>query len=245
MNRKLQKELQNSFQAPGPERRDEFLMKLRQPREPLYRFVLTQIGYMHKLGWALALLILSGILGLGEYWNGISEYTQFWMVSAFLPFFALAAVLELGRSVQYGMAELESCTRYHLPEIFLVRMGSMGALNLAVLIAAFFFLQSRVSYGMVRTGVYLFLPYVLTCALTLVIQNSCKKRDTGIYCGAAGTFVSLCAAFLPEAAGGLYSGKYFMGWVVILLFACYLLVKQLWRMRKNLEEGLWNLYLTE
>lgn len=245
MNKRLRRELKESFRAPEPERREAFLSGLRNPREPLYRFVLTQLGYIRKRGWVAALLILLVILGIGEYWEDFSDAALFWNISTFLPFFALAAVVETGRSERYGMLELESCTRYHLPEILLVRLGSMGALNLIVLLGVYFFLQSRISYGAMRTVVYLFLPYVLTCALTLLLQNTRRKYDVTVCCGAVGILVSLCAAILPRMAEFLYTEKYFIAWAALFAFACGLLLRQLRKIKENMEEGLWNLYLTE
>lgn len=245
MNKKMRRELKESFWAPEPERRDDFLSGLRSPREPLYRFVLTQLGYIRKRGWAAAFLVLLVILGVGEYWEDISDAALFWNISAFLPFFALTAIVEVGRSNRRGMSELESCTRYHLPEILLVRMGSIGALNLTVLLGVYFFLQSRISYGTLRTIVYLFLPYVLTSALTLLIQNTRRKCDVTVCCGAVGILVSLCTAILPRIAEYLYAEKYFIAWALFFMFACGLMLRQLWKMKENMEEGLWNLYLTE
>lgn len=245
MNKRLRRELKKSFQAPEPEHREDFLSGLRSPREPLHCFVLTQLGYIRKRGWAAAFLVLLVILGVGEYWEKISDAALFWNISAFLPFFALVAVIEVGRSNRYRMSELESCTRYHLPEILLVRMGSIGALNLSVLLGVYLFLQNRISYGELRTLVYLFLPYVLTSALTLLIQNTRRKCDVTVCCGAVAIIVSLCAAILPRMAEYLYTEKYFIAWAALFLFTCGLLLKQLWKMKENMEEGLWNLYLTE
>lgn len=245
MNKRLRRKLKESFRAPEPERRDVFLSGLRSPREPLYRFVLTQLGYIRKRGWAAAFLVLLAILGIGEYWEDISDAELFWNISAFLPFFVLAAVAEAGRSNRCGMSELESCTRYHLPEVLLVRMGGIGALNLIVLLGVYFFLQGRISYGALRTVVYLFLPYVLTCALTILIQNTRRKYDVTVCCGAVGMLVSLCAAILPRMASYLYTEKYFVAWAALFVSAGCLLLRQLWKMKENMEEGLWNLYLTE
>ena len=245
MDLRLRKELKESFRTPEPERRDDFLSGLRSPREPLHRFVFTQLGYMRKREWTAVFLVLLVILGVGQYFEDFSGDGLLWNVSAFLPFFALAAVAEAVRSGRCGMSELESCTRYHLPEILLVRMGGIGVLNLIVLLGVYLFLQSRISYGALRTLVYLFLPYALTCALALLVQNTCKKYDVAVSCGAAGIFVSLCAAVLPRMASYLYTEKYFILWAALFVFTCGLMLWQLWKLKENVEEGSWNLYLTE
>lgn len=245
MRRELKKELADCFKAPGPARREEFLSRLRMPREPAYRFVMTQLSYVGKKGVAAAFLALASVVGVGKWQMHFSGDALLWMIAAVLPLFAVAVVAESGRSSRCRMAELECCCRYHLPEIMLVRTGFLCGVNLVVLFGTFLMLRGSVSYGALALGIYLFMPYLLTCVLILAIQSLNRGEEKRWYYTAAGIFVGALSFCLPGAAGELYSERYFGMWVSVFIALCYILIRQILKIKKNLEEGRWNLYLTE
>lgn len=245
MNKEFEKKLAKCFDAPRPMRREKFLSGLRMPREPWYRFVITQVSYIGKKGIIGALCVLAFVVGVGRWKLDFSGDPLLWLISAVLPLFAVAVAAESGRSACYKMAELECCCRYHLPEILLVRTGFLCGVNLLVLITVFLMLKRSVSYSALAMGIYLFLPYLLTCVLILAIQIHSRSREKRWYYTVTGLFVGMLSCYLPEAAGELYSGKYFGVWASVFAALSYILIRQILKIKKDLEEGRWSLYLTE
>ncbi len=246
MNRQLKQELKESFAEIKPQHKTEFLQKLNMPKESKCEFVWTQLAYTHKLGWLISVALLLFVFWLGGH-RLVSDWPEhlLWMVSAVLPLFALTVMLEGSRSTTYGMAELESCTKYSLADVIMIRMGALSFCNIIVILAAFFLVRQHVSYSILQTGIYLFFPYLLTCVLTLAIQNRGAGRSTRWYCAVASGLISMLALSLPELMAEWYGQKYLNIWLILVVLLSYQIGKQIQKMKINMEAGLWSLYLTE
>lgn len=121
-------ELKLAFDAPGPERKREFIRQLEPQKVPSYRALFTQAAYIRKWVWCVSVIVFAtAILGAAFLPN-----TGIWLISGLTPLLALTIIAESGRSECYGMAELEMATRFSLRSVTLARLGILGIMELII-----------------------------------------------------------------------------------------------------------------
>lgn len=245
-NQLQRKQLKALYQVPEPQRKTEFLRKLNYPKSTFREFVMTQAGYIRKYVWILSVLLVGAAILAGEHTSGYAEiFSVLWCISSVMPILALILMLETFRSEVYGLAELERTTKHNLPEVLLVRMGSVAAVDLLLIAAAIPVVVRYDGLGVFRSAVYLLVPYLLTCVLTLGIQRWKRGRETVWYSIMASVFVCGFNLFSHLRDGMLYEEKRFVFWVAALFLMGIVMVIQIKAIRKSREEVGWNLYLTE
>ena len=246
MKRSMKKQLQGLYQAPEPQQKAVFLEKLNYPKATLWEFMGTQAGYIHKYVWILSAALVCGAVMAGGHMKGGGElFTVLWYVSSVMPVLALLLTLETFRSEQYGMDELEQTTKHNLPEVLLMRMGIVGAADFLLIAATIPVIVRYDGLGVFRAAVYLLVPYLLTCLLSLIIQRQKRGRENVWYSILASVIVCAVNIFSKAMDGILYEEKWFIFWVLALLLTGAAVAVQVRIIRKNREEYGWNLYLTE
>lgn len=244
----LKKELKQLYQFPGPERKQEFIRTLNYPKTTWRQFVITQTGYVHKAVWILSLLLVLLAVMAGNrivQKETAQEYELLWFLSAVMPILAVMLVLETFRSGIYEMEELELSCRHNLPQVLLVRMGVIAAVDflliclvIPVLLTVFFkqeMLAGNGIAGYLRTTVYLLVPYLLTCALTFLMVERKSGRETVWYGMAAGFLVCGISVISRLFAELIYQKERFYIWMLAFLFLTVLIGKQVRNIRKGYE----------
>ncbi len=207
----LEQELQILFQAPAPRRREAFLAD--RPRLSMSHgaFVLSQAAYIRKWVWVLSVAVFGLLVGSAARW----QREALWIAAGMMPFLALLAAQEHMRSAMYNMTELELSTRFSMKSIVLARMGLLGGFHLALL---FFLLPVLVlcgQEGMLRTGVYLLVPYLLTTFLSMACARKVRGRESLYLCLGNAVMVSS----LQVVGGNMadwYKGQLFSWWLLAL-----------------------------
>lgn len=246
MNRLWKKQLKGLYQTPEPQRKTAFLQELNYPKATLREFVLTQAGYIRNYVWILSVVLVCGAVMIGTQMpNDMEIFPMLYCLSAIMPVLALLLVLETSRSEMYGMDELEQTAKHNLPEVLLVRMGSVAAVDFILVGMAVPAVVRYDGLGVFRVAVYLLVPYLSTCFLALGIQRRKRGRESVWYSIVASVFICMLMLFSQLWKGMLYEEKKFLFWVIALLLLGVMLVIQIKEMRKNREEYRWNLYLTE
>lgn len=245
MNKKLKSGLFEAFDPPAPLSKELFLKSFNYPKTRPIDFIISQAGYIRKRIWicssaifliALAFLYLTEDTGMISYRLGA--------VSSLLPFAVLLTITELARSASCRMNELEMSTRYSLNHIVLCRLCVLGAVNLLLLLLIAFCLSSRLEFGFVRAGIYLLVPYLLAGASSLAACRLLKGREA-LYCSS--TISILLCFFLNISARtcrNIYETYSFYIWIVLFVFLSITVALQIYRLTKNSEEFVWNLYWT-
>lgn len=228
--------LKEVFAAPKPEKKDSFLRKARTAQVSTFDFVKSQLFYIRKRVWILSLLILVAALAAIRF----MEINRLWIISAFIPFIALCAVLEGTRSVSYGMSELEMSARFSLKSITLARMVSIGLVHLGIIGVLIPLSGGSELFPMVKEAVYLLVPYLLTAVLGLIAVRELQDYQSSYVCTGCAVIVSSLGVYIRSFLSWVYEEKHFIWWCV---FALYLLgrgYKEYQRMIYQTEDFVWN-----
>lgn len=237
MNQKTRALLQEAFQAPEPMRKKDFLNTCPPQPISLISFVLSQAGYIRKriltLTFMVLLIVLPGSFFLRQ--------EILYMLSAVTPILAMTLITESGRSESCGMSELELSTRFSLKNVILARLVLLGMFNFLLLFILIPVTALSRHLSLVRTGVYILCPYMITAFLGLWITRRIRTRETTYICGGIGVLASLGVILLMNVSFDIYEGEYFIWWLLLLVLAVFGAIREGAQMVKQKEELEWNL----
>jgi len=242
MGYNLKKELKSAFDAPPPTRKAQFLSQLDYPKASRTQFIISQLGYIRKRVWILSILLFICTL-LGIYFYNVPT-SLVWGVSSVLPFISLVSISEIVRSTTYNMEELEMSCKFSFLEVSLVRLGILGVTNFTVLIGITLILMGKTDLGLIRLGIYLTTPYLLSCYGSLFAINRLKSRETLYICGGVTAFVSLLNTLLTMQINEFFSERYWVHWVISFIILAALSAKEIVKLIRKMEELQWNSSLT-
>lgn len=179
-------------------------------------FFLVLLGYFQSQGGGM-----TAYLGIG---------------SASSSCIGVFLMIELGRSRDYKMAELEQVCYLNLKQVWCVKMILFGALDVLTLTVMTFGIAGNTSLSMIRVIVYLLAPFVLSNVLQLLVFTFLRgRRGEYLQMGAA-AFAS-GVSLLPLSYPGWYTAAYFGIWVCVLAAALAFLIREIVQLYHNLEEG--------
>lgn len=212
----LEQELQILLRAPEPQRREMFLAGSPRPALSHGAFVVTQAGYIRKRVWALSVAVFGILVVSVARW----QQEALWIAAGMMPFLALLAAQEHMRSAMYNMMELELSTRFSVKSIVLARMGLLGSFHLLLLLFLLPLLLLYGHAGILRTGVYLLVPYLTTTFLSMAWVRRARGREGLYLCMGIAVMVSSLQVVGSNAADW-YRGQLFPWWLLALalLFA--------------------------
>ncbi len=203
----LERELRIVLQAPNPSRRDAFLAEAPRFYMGHGSFVLAQAAYIRKWVWVISVILLGALADIAARWTRVA--------AGMMPFLALTAMQEHLRSSMYNMTELELSTRFSVKSILLARMGLLGSFHLILLLLLLPFLVLQGQAGLLHTGIYLLVPYLLTTFLSMVLARKVRGRESLYLCFGAAVLVSSLQV-LGSKAVNWYSDKLFIWWLLAL-----------------------------
>ena len=239
MNIKTKKNILKVLQAPTPDGRVKanFLRTLPKPQISTWQFLLRQAAFLRKRTLFLSLLLL--IPAFAGFYNLNSNTV--WMISSFIPFLALLSVAESTRSAMYGMSEFEMSTRFSIKNVILARLSMWGIIDFIIFccIIPLCYLNGQIS--LFQTGIYLFVPYLLTANISLWITRHIRSREYIIYCMAASTLISGANVGLHFIAGFIYQISFFHWWLLLAILLIGEMAYEVFHTIKDTEEYTWNL----
>lgn len=234
--------LRDAFEAPKPMRKRTFLRSCPMRRISFLSFVLSQTGYIRKSVLALNCLVLLAALLAAVSLNHVSLGA----ISALTPILAVTLITESGRSQRWEMAELEMSTRLSLKSVVLARMALLGGFDLLLLLIMTPLAAQEQHISLIRTGVYLLCPYLVTTNLCLWICRKIRGRGSTYICGGATALVILGMMVFRDAQGWyFYEEQYFIYWLLLLITAVFGTVSEGIKTVKRTEELEWNLSSTD
>lgn len=239
MNSQLKKGIKKAFTAPEPDRQEKvrFLNMLPRSRISMLQFVLAQAAYLRKITLVLSALFLFPAL-MGTYYTDLNTL---WTVSALVPFLGLLAVTESTRSAMYGMEEFEMSARFSLKSVVLARMSILGLLDVLLLCCAVPLCCISSDITILQTGVYLFVPYLLTVNLSLWITRRFHSKGAVYACMSIAVLVSAANAGLHMIADFVYQFAYIKWWIILSGLLAGAMIYETYCTIKRTEEGAWNL----
>lgn len=213
MNRQLRTKMQQAFAVPkpDPQKKEMLLRTLPQPRISMPRFLLVQATYLRKKTLFLSMFLLFLALARAYY----TDKDTLWAVSAIIPFLGLLAVTESTRSMVYGMDEFEMSTRFSLKSVMLARMSILGLLDFGILLSLIPLCNARSDNSFFQTGIYLFVPYMLTVNICLWIARHFHSKDVIYACMSVAVLVSAANTGLHVIAEFVYLIAYVKWWLVL------------------------------
>lgn len=228
--------LQQVYLPPAARKKQEFLKQFQQPELSTFRFLLTQAAYLRPWSWLVSVGILMAALLITQNYRP----EEVWLVSALLPFAALATVAELSRSARYHMEELELSARFSLKTLLMARMTLLGLGNLILLGVLLPLVAGRSQLPLVQTGCILLCPYCLTSLICLMLSCRFRGNEVVFLCAMAAAAVSGLCCLWQNACLVMETGNH-----PVTLAGCTLLLLGLmiWEYRKYLfcgEELVWN-----
>ena len=259
----LTRTLRRLYTSPAPERKEAFFQSsayrsaaekaLYPSRIPWAAFLQTQIHYMRKWNWSLSVCIFAAAILLTlPPWQTASSQGNLQeldlsapvILSACIPFLALATIAEAGRSARFGMEELELSARFSLHAVLCARLGILGAGNLLLLVVLMPLGPHFWGTDLSMTAACILLPYLLTCALTLPAVRKLRGKDCTILCAGISALVSL--SFLTADATGFLDRAAAAPALIpaALLFFGAAAVLELRKYIRQSEELTWNFTLT-
>lgn len=237
MNKELKKMLQDAMEAPAPEKKQGFLQCIGKvqtvPRISHGKFVASQVFYIGKAGWLMSVLSFGGTFFI----CAVTDKNVLWVFSAMAPFLAVSFLAESLRSEVYEMIELEMAARFSLKSLILARMEIMGFVHLLLLTLSVFAGYRQGGVSLLHTGVYLFVPYLLTNTTGLYLARRMRGRE----CLYAVLAVAVVVAVIPQITKLLYKEELFIWWLAALGILCVLAVKEWKRNMEKWEEYTWSL----
>ena len=237
MNGQMKMQLKEYFEAPEPEKKQEFMAGLPSQGVSIMDFLLLQAAYIPKWVWGLSALVFAlALIGAGYLKKDI-----LWCVSACMPLPALALVTVSGRSQTWGMAELEMSARFSLRSVLLARLGILGLADLLL-----FFLLLPLAYmngdkPLFETGVYMLCPYLLTVFLGLWASRRAQGREAAWLCGAIALGVGLGYILMYQWSLEFYAAGNFPWWAAAFVLLSLGTAKQCAETLKQKEEPVWSL----
>ena len=239
MNIKMKKTILKVLQAPMPDgqAKANFLRTLQKPQINTWQFILRQAAFLRKRTLVLSLLLLIPAFAGFHYLNP----NTIWMISAFIPFLALLAVTESTRSAMYGMGEFEMSTRFSIKSVILARLSMWGIIDFIILccIIPLCYLNGQIS--LFQTGIYLFVPYLLTANISLWITRHIRSREYIIYCMTVAILISGANVGLHFVAGFVYHLSFISWWLLLAILLIGEMVYEVFHTIKETEEYTWNL----
>ncbi len=237
MKKRIKKQLKIIYRAPESTNREAFLASLEQPRTTFVRFLILQSKYMRKWNFLLAAAIF-----LFAVWMFKDVNRQnLWSISAAVPFLAMSAATEGGRSLRFGMDELEMAARFSLKTIVTAKIGILGISNLLLLGAALPLAYIKRENVFFYTGLYILIPYLLSAFLNLLVLRRGRREDSFYLC--MGITVMLSGIFLVfqalEVSLGILAEH--GTWMALAVFFAWSAGREFWKLREQAEEYKWSL----
>ncbi len=241
-DKKLKLEIKSAYELPESHRKKEFLMNLEVPKTNLCEFFMSQLKYIRKrvffIETIIMLICLIPLLNL-KYSNANIKYIS--MLSSIIPFFVLIVVTEISRSIAYNMAELEMTTRYSLGQIIIARTTILGSVNFIFLIFLLMVLSFKFEYNILNLCLYIIIPFLLTCFVSLYVMNYVRNKNVNFYCAGISIFVSLANIFLYDMKSDLYNYLSVQFWLILFIVLIAGVIIQAKKFIKSTEEYNWNL----
>lgn len=237
MKQDRRKALQDAFEAPEPQHKEEFFRTIPQPAISTISFMISQAGYIQKWIWAVSI----GLFAVSLLGACFMDRDILWLISSLLPFLALSIATESGRSKIYDMAELEMASRFSLRSVVLARMGILEMVHLVLLCLLIPLGNRNNTATILQAGVYLLVPYLLTTVSGLWIVRKFQGREAVYSCMGAAGAVSGTNLFIQTMLPELFHVRCFHWWIAAFLLLAALTIKGITKMIQQTEELTWSL----
>lgn len=238
MNSEMKKLLIKAAGQPDHLRKDTFIREYRKmnegDNETTLQFIVSQFPYISWYVWGISLLaLIAAIIGINIQFTGSTM-----MISAFIPFVAMAAVIESFRSKYHRMSELECVTKVSFRGIYFARISCIGLVHIVVLACLIFIIGRNSEKGYLVTGAMIIIPYLITSIVNTEIERTDIGRKNIFACITVSFLVSGIMIILNNQEGFLRKVQPAVWYIAILM----LFVADFFEIKKTIrqEAYAWN-----
>ena len=238
MNSEMKKLLIKAAGQPDHLRKDKFIREYRKMNEgnneTTLQFIVSQFSYISWYVWGISLLaLIAAIFGINIQFTGSTM-----MISAFIPFVAMAAVIESFRSKYHRMSELECVTKVSFRGIYFARISCIGLVHIIVLACLIFIVGRNSEKGYLVTGAMIIIPYLMTSIVNTEIERTEIGRKSIFACITVSVLVSGIMIFLNMQEDFLRTVQPAVWYIAILM----LFVADFFEIKKTIrqEAYAWN-----
>ena len=232
MERRLKEGLKYYYEAPVPQRKEEFIRRLGIQKINLSYLVILQARYISKWAWFGSILfcILTYVMSctLDDKYVGV--------VFAILPFWVMLSVTESMRSYRYGMEELELSARFSLKSVVMARLLVLGVSNLIELAVLSTILGSSANFHVL----YVMTPYFLTAGGGLYIVRNIRGHENTMYCFILAAIVCILELIIQWEYKEIFLQSYINVWAVLCMAGVLFTIRECYRNIRTTEELAWN-----
>lgn len=225
MKNKLKKDLTLYFEAPKPEKKREFIRKVKPARISMATMLWIQCCYISVWAW----LCSAAFFGLMFLLSLYPEGKDLGLILAMTPFWGMVAMTESLRSWHCGMQELEMAARFSLKSVIFARLLILGLGNVILLFAL---------AG--ANAVYLLTPYLLASAGGIVIVRRMHGKEANYMCFGFAALVALAAYILSWQCSGIFHMRYLSIWGLACVLFAGIFLWEAWKMIQGTEDMIWN-----
>lgn len=216
MKDNLKANISKAFAAPAPQKKQEFLKKMKPAKIHTFDILRTQASYVRAVSWILPMMILPVVfIGVHQNWENVIHLTE-----AITPFLAAIGILETWRSYTYRMMELEQATRFSLRTVVYARMLLTGCAGSAMILLSSAILANHFQISFLLMTARIGIPYLLTMSLGLQIERTTFGRNNP-FCSVAIAVIIAALVIWAEAASisfeAALSGEFVIALAVGLL----------------------------
>ena len=151
-------------------------------------FIMSQFSYISWYVWCISLFAL--IAAIFIIVMKVESTDSITVVSASIPFVAMAAVMESFRSKYYGMSELESVTKVSFRGIYFARTSCIGMVHIVILSCLIIMIGRNSENEYLVTGAMILIPYLITSILNTKIERTQIGRKSIFACITVSVLIS-------------------------------------------------------
>ena len=196
MDKKTKELLVKMAGQPDSLRKDKFIREYRKYNKKNNKNtrnnennVMSKDGsYISWYVWCISLFVL--IAAIFIIVMKVESTDSITVVSASIPFVAMAAVMESFRSKYYGMSELESVTKVSFRGIYFARTSCIGIVHIVILSCLIIMIGRNSENGYLVTGAMILIPYLITSILNTKIERTQIGRKSIFACITVSVLIS-------------------------------------------------------
>ena len=232
MERRLKEKLGKFYEAPKPQKKQEFIRRFGVQKIDLPRLVLMQARYISKWTWMVSTLFCV-LIYMATY---VMEERYVSIIYGVVPFLVMISVTECTRSYRYGMEELELSSRFSLKSIVMARMAMLGIGNMVILMIIANILGQREGYHVL----HILTPYFLTAGGCLYVVRIVRGSENTFLCFLLAMSVSFVQMLVSWRFRELLMQDYTPVWLVCFMIGVLMTAKESYRTIRMTEDLIWN-----
>lgn len=197
-----------------------------------------QIRYMDKSVIVIHTLLCMILFAAGVIMSGQEASKEDMILFSMMlsGVMGIVSIVQTSRIFSSGIAELSESCYFNIKQIVALHMVLSGIINLTFLLLSIFFVGIRWKMNLLQTGLYLFVPFVMTqccCLRALLTEAGRKNTYLLVIVGIFSIIFYLMIASIPE----LYRITALAVWCIAFIVGLLLLGIQVKTLFKGMERG--------